>query len=74
MYSNDTNINIAVERQVSRVQAVRSYGSRQSEYQAASEWTADDKGQTSRMAAKATLALAAAAPVALIVVWGLLAR
>ena len=74
MYSNDTHINIAVERQVSRVQAVRSYGSRQSEYQAASKWTADDKGQTSRMAAKATLALAAATPVALIVVWGLLAR
>jgi hypothetical protein len=74
MYSTDTNINTAVERQASRVQAVQSYGSRQHEYRAASEWTADDKGQTSRVAAKATLALAAAAPIVLVLAWGLVGR
>jgi hypothetical protein len=70
MYQLDTNINTAVEHQADRVHAVQAYGSRQ----AASQWTADSQGQPSRIAVKATLVLAAAAPVVALLAWGLLAH
>jgi hypothetical protein len=73
MYSFDTNINTAIERQADRVRAVQAYGSRRSAAaQSAPSQSADGQGGMSRMAGKATLALAAAAPIVVLVVSGLL--
>jgi hypothetical protein len=69
MYSLDTNINTAFERQAERVHTVQAYGSGN----AASSWTADEQGQTNRNGVKAILALAAAMPIVLLA-WGLMAR
>jgi hypothetical protein len=69
MYALDTNINTAMEHQAERVHSVQAYGLSQ----AASAWTAGEKGQTSGTAVKAILALAAAAPIVLLA-WGLMAR
>ena len=69
MYSYDTNINAAIERQADRVRAVQAHGSRQ--------WQApatDGTAQSNPVARKFVLALAAATPIMLVVVWGLLAR
>jgi hypothetical protein len=74
MYNFDTNINTAIERQADRVRAVQAYGSRQSAAQSAPSQRSDGQGGTSRIAGKATLALAAAAPIVLLVVSWLLAR
>jgi hypothetical protein len=51
------------------VREVQAYGTGQ----AAAAWTADDLGQASGAGVKATLALAAAAPMVLLA-WGLMAR
>jgi hypothetical protein len=53
---------------------VQAYGSRQMPEQAAPSWAVDYRGQTKPVAREATLALAAAAPIVLIVVLGLMAR
>jgi hypothetical protein len=74
MYQLDTNINTAIERQADRVRAVQAYGTRQMPAQAAPSWAVDDMGQTNPVARQATLALAAAASIGLIVVLGLLAH
>jgi hypothetical protein len=74
MYTFDTNTNTAIERQADRVRAVQAYGLRQGHEQAAPAWTADSPRRTSSVAGKATLALAAAAASALLVVWGLMAH
>ena len=73
MYSFDTNINTAVERQADRMNAVRGFRSAEASQQSARDG-ADSRGQKSQMAAKATLALAAAAPIVALLVWGLMAR
>jgi hypothetical protein len=74
MYSFDASINTAVERQADRVQAVQAYGTRQTAAQFGPSQTTNGKRGMSRFAGKATLALAAAAPIVLLVVSGLLAR
>ena len=74
MYSYDVNTNTAIERQADRVRAVQAYGSRQAQGQADQAWMADNAGRTSPLAPKIALALAAAAPIMLVVAWGLLAR
>jgi hypothetical protein len=74
MYSSDSNTNCAIELQADRVRAVQAYGSRQMPEDAASSWAVDDIGQTNPVARKATLALAVAAPVVLLVVRGLMAH
>ena len=74
MYQLDTNINTAIERQADRVRAVQAYGTRQMPEQAAPSWAVDERGQTNPVARKATVALAVAVPIALLVVWGLLAH
>ena len=74
MYTFDLNTNTAIERQADRVRAVRAYGSHSDSQPAASSWTHERTGRTSPISARAALALAAAAPGLLIVVWGLLAR
>jgi len=71
MYSLDTNTNTAVERQVSRMHAVRAYNSSPAFQSAA---PAETERQPGRMFAKAVAALAAAAPVVLVLVWGLAVR
>jgi hypothetical protein len=74
MYQLDTNINTAVERQANRVRAVKAYGSHLATEQAGPSWAVDDMGQTNPVARKATLAVAVAAPIVLLVVWGLIAH
>jgi hypothetical protein len=74
MYQLDTNINAAIERQADRVRAVNAYGSRQATRHAAPSWPTDATGQTNPVARQATLALAGAASIGLIVVLGLLAH
>jgi hypothetical protein len=74
MYSFDSNTNCAIELQAARVRAVQAYGTRQMPEQAAPSWAVDDMDQTKPVARKATLALAAAAPIVLIVVLVLMAR
>ena len=74
MYSYDSNTNCAIELQAARVRAVQAYGTRQMPENAAPSWAADEMGQTKPVARKATLALAAAAPLVLIVVLGRMAR
>ena len=74
MYSYDSNTNCAIELQAARVRAVQAFGSRQMPEQTAPTWAVDDRGQTKPVARKATLALAAAAPIVLIVVLVLMAR
>ncbi|MEP7356630.1 MAG: hypothetical protein ABI847_05280 [Anaerolineales bacterium] len=69
MYQLDMNNNMAIERQARRVREVRAYGSGQ----AATGWTADEQGAVSGAGVKATLALAAAAPMVLLA-WGLMVR
>ena len=69
MYQLDMNNNTAIERQARRVREVQAYGSGQ----AAAAWTADDQGEARGAGVKATLALAAAAPIMLLA-WGLMAR
>jgi hypothetical protein len=69
MYQLDTNNNTAIERQARRVREVQAYGSGQ----AAAAWTTDAYGVASGAGVKATLALAAAAPMVLLA-WGLMAR
>ena len=73
MYSFDTNINTAVERQADRMHAVRAFSSSEASQQSAPDG-ADSRGQKSQMIAKATLTLAAAAPIALALAWGLVGR
>ena len=65
MYSFDPNINTAVERQADRLQAVRSYGSRQP----APLQTEDSYAQPARSSVKVKLTLAAAAPIAEVMAW-----
>jgi hypothetical protein len=74
MYSYDTNINTATERQADRMHAVRAVGAHQAHEQANRSWAPDGAQQTSRVSAKLTVALAAAAPVVLVLAWGLMAR
>ena len=76
MYSYDVNTNCAIELRAERVRQVQNYGLRQMPEDSAPTWAMDDLGQTRPMARKAALkvALAAATPVVLFVVWGLLAR
>ena len=74
MYSFDSNTNCAIELQAARVRAVQAYGTRQVPEDAAPSWAVDEIGQTRPVARKATLALAAAAPIVLIVVLVLMAR
>ena len=76
MYSYDANTNCAIELQADRVRQVQNYGTRQMPEQSAPSWAEYDLGQTRPNARKATvaLALAAATPIMLVVVWGLLAR
>ena len=74
MYTFDTNTNTAIERRADWVRAVQAYDSHSDSQPAASSWTNGRTGRTSVVSARAALALAAAAPVVLIVVWGLLAR
>jgi hypothetical protein len=69
MYSFDTNINTAVERQAERVSAAKSYGSGHT----AEAWTDETPGQANGRTLKALVALAAAAPVVLLAL-GLMAR
>jgi hypothetical protein len=73
MYHLDPNINTAIERQADRLQAVRAFRLNSSSQQAAPSWT-NGQSQTSWITAKATLALAAAAPIILALVWALAAR
>ena len=68
MYTFDTNTNTAIERQADRVRAVQAYGLRQGHEQAALAWTADSSRRANSVAGKVTLALAAATPIALLVV------
>jgi hypothetical protein len=68
MYSFDTSINTAVERQADRMHAVRAMNSSPSSQQSAPDWT-DGQGRQGPMIAKAALTLAAAAPIALALVW-----
>ena len=73
MYELDTNINIAIERRADQVRAVKAYGLPGTFDPAAPSWAADES--TRRMNAVArvvTLSLAAATPIVLILVWGLL--
>ena len=74
MYSYDTNINTAVERQADRMHAVRAVGTRQAHEQTNRSWAPDGAQPTSRVSAKFTVALAAAAPVVLVLAWALMAR
>ena len=69
MYSYDTNINTAIERQADRLRAVQAYGSRRLQAPAT-----DGTGQSNPVARKFALALAAATPIMLVVAWGLSAR
>jgi hypothetical protein len=69
MYSLDPNINTAMERQAEQVRVVQAYGSRQAPERPTPRW----EGQLHQTAGNATLALAAAAPFLVLVVWGLLA-
>jgi len=69
MYQLDMNTHTAIERQARRVREVQAFGSGQT----AAAWTADDHGLASGTGVKATLALAAAAPMVLLA-WGLMAR
>jgi len=77
MYHLDPNINTALERQADRMHAVRALrsSSNLSSQQAAPSWT-NGQGQTSRIAVKTILALAAVAPIvlALSVAWAFAAR
>ena len=68
MYSLDTNINTAVERQADRMHAVRALHSSPSSQQSAPDW-ADSQGRQRQMIAKAAMTLAAAAPIALALAW-----
>ena len=68
MYSLDTNVNTAVERQADRMHTVRAFRSAEAFQQSAPDWT-DSRGQKSQMVAKTALALAAAAPIALALAW-----
>ena len=70
MYQLDTNINTAVERQADRVRAVQACGTGH----AAAAWTTGDNGQTNTSAAKAIVALAAAAPIVALLAWVMVAR
>ena len=74
MYQLDININTAVERQADRVRAVNAYSSRQTAHQSAPSWAEDGATQPNRIAGRVTLALAVAAPVVTLMVWGLLAH
>jgi hypothetical protein len=58
MYQIDTNINTALERQADHVRAVKAYGSRGATEQADRSW--------------ASLVLAVAAPIAVLVALGLM--
>jgi hypothetical protein len=69
MYQLDMNTNMAIEHQAHRVREVQAFGSGQ----AAAAWTMDRLGEASGAGVKATLALAAAAPMVLLA-WGLMAR
>jgi hypothetical protein len=73
MYTLDTNTNTAIERQADWVRAVQAYDSHSDSQSAASSWTNEHTGHRSAASARAALALGASAPVALIVVWVLLA-
>jgi hypothetical protein len=74
MYSYDSNTNCAIKLQADRVRAVQAYGTRLMPERAAPSWAVDAMGQTKPVTRKATLALAAAAPIVLIVVLVLMAR
>ena len=74
MYSFDSNTNAAIELQADRVRAVQAYGTRQMPEDAAPSWAAEGTSRTRPVARKATLALAAAAPIVLIVVLVLMSR
>jgi hypothetical protein len=73
MYSNDMNINIAMERQADRVHAVQAYGTTETSEQPALTWPVRDMAPAQRVARRAVLALATAAPIVLLA-WGLMAR
>jgi hypothetical protein len=78
MYHLDPNINTAVECQADRMHAVRALralrsSSNSSSQSAAPSWT-NRQGQTSRITARVTLALTAAAPIVLVLAWTLVAR
>ena len=73
MYSLDTNINTAVERQADRMHAVRALHSSPSSQQSAPDWT-DDQGRQRQGLAKTAMTLAAAAPIVALLAWVLLAR
>ena len=68
MYSLDTHINTAVERQAARMHAVRAFRSSPSFEQVAPGGTGS-QGHKSERVAKAAVTLAAAAPIALALAW-----
>ena len=70
MYHLDPNINTAIERQADRLQAVRAFRLSSSSQQA----DVGTNSQTSRITAKVTMALAAAAPIVLVLAWALAVR
>ena len=70
MYSLDTNINTAIERQADRIHTVRAFRSAEAFQQSAPDG-ADSQGRPS---AKLTVALAAAAPIVALLAWVLVAR
>ena len=74
MYPLDPNINVAVERQAERVRAVQAYGLRQDLEQSAPSWSPDNAARPNRAVSIAAIVLAAAAPIALVVVVALITR
>ena len=74
MYPLDPNINAAVERQAERVRAVKAYGVRQDLEQSAPSWEASEAHRPNRAVSLLAIVLAAAAPIALVVVVALITR
>jgi hypothetical protein len=72
MYHPDPNINAAVERQAERVRAVQAYGSRET-VEPPNSPPANDASQPAPWAGTLALALAAA-PIVVLVIWGLVTR
>ena len=74
MYPLDPNINAAVERQAERVRAVQAYGLRHDPEQAAPSWSPDDEARPNWAVSILAIVLAAAAPIALVVLAALITR
>jgi hypothetical protein len=76
MYSLDPNINTALDRQAQRVRAVAAYGRSHTPKPADQSWLMDDAPRNwgPGRVMKAGMVMAAAVPVALWVVWVLVAR